>query len=109
MKAERLTRRSPRIEAAVAELRDQVSQCYPDAAFEVFEGEDPKGTYLRATVDVEDTDQVLDVVIDRLLELQVDEGLPVYFVASRPVERVLEQVRSRPESPPRVWGRAFLP
>jgi len=50
--------------------------------------------YLDATVDVVDTDEVMDVVVDRLLAMQVEEDLPVYVIALRPVERVLEAMRS---------------
>ncbi len=69
----------------IAELQGTVSQQYPDVRFEVFRGEDPHGTYLRAVVDVEDTDQVVDLVIDRLLDLQVEQRLPLYFFVSRPI------------------------
>lgn len=82
----------PRIEAAIIELKGEIKQHYPDATFEVFEGEDPCGTYLRAIVDVEDTGDVVDVVLDRLLDLQVEEQVPLYFVASRPMARTLEQL-----------------
>lgn len=58
---------------------------YPRATFEVKDGEDSIGTYVWASVDVEDTDQVMDIVVDRLLELQVDEGTQVYFVPTRPL------------------------
>jgi hypothetical protein len=51
---------------------------------------------IRATVDVEDTSEVLDILIDRLLELEVEQGLPVYFVASRSVQRTLEELQRRP-------------
>ena len=50
--------------------------------------------YLDATVDVVDTDEVMDVVVDRLLAMQVEEDLPVYVIALRPVARVLEAMRS---------------
>ncbi len=93
MRAERRSSRDLRIDSAIAELREKVGRRYPGATFEVFDGEDPEGTYLRATVDVEDTDEVLDVVIDRLLELEVEESLPLYFVATRPVERTLEALK----------------
>jgi hypothetical protein len=44
--------------------------------------------YVLATVDVEDTDVVVEVYIDRLLDLQIDEGLAVYVVPVRPLARV---------------------
>jgi len=37
---------------------------------------------------------VLDVVIDRLLELQVDEGIPVHVIPIRPPERAAEMMPS---------------
>lgn len=58
----------PRVTAALAELQTVIQQHYPNVTFDVFERDDPDGIRLRATVDVEDTDAVLDVVIDRLYE-----------------------------------------
>ena len=50
--------------------------------------------YLVATVDIDDTDEVVEVFIDRLIDMQVEEGLPVYVVPPiRPIERVLEYMR----------------
>jgi hypothetical protein len=109
MSAERLTGGGPRLEPVIAALRQRVTVRYPDARFEVFEGEDPRGTYLRAVIDVEDTDEVVDLVIDRLLDLQVEDRLPLYFVASRPPERLLEPPRPGVETRPGAGGRASLP
>ena len=88
MSAERTRREDPRIGRAVAELQATIRAKYPAATFEVGRGDDPDGTYVWATVDVEDTDEVIDLVIDRLLELQVEERLPVYLIPVRPPERV---------------------
>ncbi|MBI2861443.1 MAG: hypothetical protein HYX89_01340 [Chloroflexi bacterium] len=83
-KAERhINREDPRIPTALAELKGMISQRYPQATFEVGVGEDPEGVYLTATVDVEDTTEVFDVVVDRLVEMEVEEGLPVYVVAEQ--------------------------
>jgi hypothetical protein len=65
------------MEEAVHELQSLITARFPQAAFVVEEGFDPKGVYLVTTVDIADTDEVIDVVGDRLLELQVDEGLPI--------------------------------
>lgn len=86
----------PHIERAVNELEQLVRRSFPNAQFQVSEGEDPDGVYLRATVDVPDTDEVLNLVIDRLVELQVDEHLPLYFVALRPRERVIADLKGHP-------------
>ena len=50
------------------------------------------------TVDVEDTDEVYEVVAERLLELQVEEGLRLYVTPIRPVERVVAELRAREAS-----------
>jgi hypothetical protein len=74
---------TPRLHAASAELRALIHQAYPTATFTVVPGEDPDGLYVWTTVDVEDTDAVVEVYIDRLLTLQIEEGLPIYVVPIR--------------------------
>jgi hypothetical protein len=88
MRAERLERGTPRMQAAIGELQRLIQQHDPEATFPVEPGDDPTGMYVLATVDVEDTDVVVVVYIDRLLELQIDEGLAVYVVPVRPLARV---------------------
>ena len=77
----------PRIEAAVAELQGLIRAHYPTTTFTVGEAEDPDGVYLRAVVDVEDPDEVTALFIDRMIDLQVEEGLPIYVVPVRTPER----------------------
>jgi hypothetical protein len=77
----------------VDELKGLIQDRYPAATFEVAPEEDPDGIYLRATVDVEDIDEVVDIFIDKLLEIQVERRLPVYVMPVRPIERVLEEIR----------------
>ena len=88
MRNSRLALSDRRIQAAIVELQTLIQQHYPTATFQETFGEDPEGVYLMATVDVEDTDDVIDVYIERLLALQIDEGLPVYVVPVRPLDRV---------------------
>jgi hypothetical protein len=92
---------SEQIEEALQTLRDLIAADYPDAVFSVFEHDDPPGTYLRAVVDVEDTDEVRDSYQDCLLDMQVDEGLPVYVAVRPPRWRIEamheEHMRSRSE------------
>lgn len=75
----------PRVLAAIAEFERLISDRYPEATFEVMYGDDPDGIYLMATVDLEDTLQVLDTIMDRMLEVQIDEELPVYVIPIRPL------------------------
>ncbi len=95
----------PRVEAALVELENLIRVHYPGAIFQRWLGEDPEGVYLRAIVDVEDTDEVVDIFIGRLMELQMVEGVPVYAYAVRPTERVAAMVGRRPKREP---GEALL-
>ena len=85
MKTENHVHLTPRIKEAIDELKGLITARFPQAAFVVEEGFDPEGTYLVTTVDIADTDDVIAVVGDRLVELQVDEGLPVYVTPLRPL------------------------
>src|SRR5215831_3433115 len=86
---------TPRMEEAVHELKRLITERFPQASFVIEEGFDPKGTYLVTTVDIADTDEVIDVVGDRLVELQVEEGLPVYVTPLRPIQRVIAQLQEQ--------------
>lgn len=76
-----------RTRQAITELEGLIPNRYPESIFVVSRGEDPAGIYLTAIVDIEDTDLVLDMVIDRLLHLQVEEQLPIYVVPVQPLRR----------------------
>jgi hypothetical protein len=88
------------MEEALHELQGLITARFPQAAFVVEEGVDPEGIYLVTTVDISDTDEVIAVVGDRLVQLQVDEGLPVYVTPLRPIERVIAQLREREAAMP---------
>lgn len=85
--------RDPRIQRALGELREIILRHNPAATFRVRLGEDPVGIYLIPTVDVEDLDHVADVFIDRLVDMPVEEGLPVDVFPDWPLERIREQQR----------------
>lgn len=91
---------TPRMQEAVAELKQLITARFPQAAFAIEEGFDPEGIYLITTVDIADTDDVIAVVGDRLVELQVDEGLPVYVTPLRPLDRVIADLRNRETATP---------
>lgn len=92
----------PRVLAAVTELEELVRSRYPNATFSVGRGQDdPEAIYIYATVDLADTEPVVDLVIERELEL-LEEGLPVQVIPRRTPERnaaiieELEQARLNP-------------
>ena len=79
---------APRMEAALEELKDLVRRRYPEASFRVARSpESPETILLKPVVDVDDRDAVMDLVIDRLGELQIDEQLPLFVVPVRPTAR----------------------
>ena len=85
----------PKRQQAVAELTGMIREHYPTATFAVGPGEDdPQGTYITATVDTDDPDTVTDLTIDRELELQIEQGIPVYVIPIRTPERAAA-----------LWGR----
>lgn len=97
MNTEHVALDTPRMQAAIMELQGLIRQHYPNTTFEVVYGDDPIGMYVVATVDVEDTEAVVDVYIDRLLKLQIDAGLAIYVVPLRPLARVLASADPEPK------------
>lgn len=77
-----------KMQAAVTELQELIRAHYPTATFTVGEAENPDGVYMRAIVDVDDTDEVTEVFIDRMIDLQVEDGLPLYVVPVRTPARI---------------------
>lgn len=74
----------PRLQEAVDHLQYLIRHVDPQATFQVVTGDDPVGTYLLATVDIDDLDGVMDVYMDYILMLQIDEGLPLYVLPLHP-------------------------
>lgn len=85
----------PRIQSALDELRSMILKRFPEATFEVGLHPDLDGIWLVAIADVDDLDEVTDVVISRVVDMQVDEGLPVYVVGGWPPERLRAYLRER--------------
>jgi hypothetical protein len=100
MRPERQVHLTPRLEEAVRELQRLITARFPQAAFVIEEGVDPEGIYLVTTVDIADTDEVIELVGDRLVALQIEEGIPVYVTPLRPIERVIAQLREREAATP---------
>lgn len=106
MTTERQYQPDPQAQRVINELTDMVRRRYPTASFAVGSSpEDPEVTHIIATVDVDDPDEVVDLVIDRMLEAQIDEGIPVHLIPVRTSERLaalLKQQRQQSWSLPRV-------
>ena len=92
--------RDPRMEHAISELQEQIRGKYPSTRFGVQQGiDDPEETWLVATVDIEDPDEIVDLVIDRLLELQIDEQVPLHVLPVHTPERVAQTLSRQHRAP----------
>jgi hypothetical protein len=78
---------SPRMKAAIAEMKSLISKHYPTTTFSVYEWDDPEWIFLSAVVDTEDLEAVTELFISRMVDLQVDEGLPLFVVPERTPEK----------------------
>lgn len=78
-----------RTRQAVPELEATISKHYPTASFAVTRSpDDPRSIHLEAVVDVDDPDEVGDLVIERLVELQAEDGIPIHVIPLRSPERI---------------------
>lgn len=76
-----------RMRAAVEELQSVIGEAFPGVEFEPYAWEDPEGLYLRTVVDIDDTEEVTDLVIDRLVRMYFDEQIPIHLIPVRTPER----------------------
>lgn len=94
---------APRIKDAVDELSSLIRSAYPDAQFQIrSHPEEASTTLLEAIVDVDDTDEVLDLVFDRMEQMRLDESIPILVVPLQTPNRVaalLEAARARVGTP----------
>jgi hypothetical protein len=90
----------PRIASALNELAELVRRSYPDAEFQVAPADDaPEVVHLIARVDVEDPEDVARLVMDRMLEMQIEEGLPIFLIPLRSQARIAAmRAAQRPHS-----------
>ncbi len=91
--------RDPRVQHAAAELERLIRAGYPQATFELVDGEDPPGTRLRVTVDIDDVEPVRQLYLERLVDLQVEDGIPIYVRTVQPPHRWNLDARTHEASP----------
>jgi hypothetical protein len=78
-----------RTREAIQELRETISARYLTTTFEFARAaDDPTSIHLLAVADVDDPDEVGDLVVDRVVAFQVDEGIPLHVIPLRTPERV---------------------
>jgi hypothetical protein len=85
----------PPRQRAIVDLVTLIQAHYPSTTFTLREGvDDPEATYLIAHVDMEDPDEILDLTIDRVMELQLDKHIPLYVLPVHTAEQVAQTLRS---------------
>src|SRR5205085_12420539 len=91
MSTEAAERPDSRVTAAIEQLQAVVQQRYPAAEFEVStNAEEPENVHLITAVDLEDPDELLDLALDRLLDLQIEERIPLHVIPSRSEAGILQ-------------------
>lgn len=91
---ESVTATDPRMQFAIVDLQDLIRQHYPDVTFSVGPIGDTPGIWITAMVDLEDPDEVVDLVIDRVVEMQESDGLPLHVLPHRTPERIAAMRRA---------------
>jgi hypothetical protein len=76
-----------RTRQAINELRSAITARYPTTIFEIKHSpEDSTSIHLLAIADVDDPDEVGDLVVERMVALQADEGIPLHVIPLRTPE-----------------------
>lgn len=105
MKIDQSFKLKPQMQAAVDELAGTIAASYPSAQLQVTRHPEESTTILlEATVDIDDTDQVVDLVFERMEQLRIDEGVPILVMPLRTPERVARLLDEN-----RVTTRATVP
>ena len=108
MTVERKPEFTPAMQNALSELQGLISKRYPDATFRVTRSpENPKTVLLKPVVDVDDRDEVMDLVIERLGELQEQEQLTLLVVPVRIEARNVAIRRAMEQTEPTWSDRNF--
>jgi hypothetical protein len=85
----RLADLDERSQQAIEELEQTIAAKFPSTTFVLARSpEDLASIHLLAIVDVDDPDEVGDLVVERVVALNVDEGIPLHVIPLRTPERV---------------------
>ena len=82
-----------RVKEAAEELKGLIRAKYPDAQFTLVRSADDRRSWnLWTKVSVEDPDEVGDLVIDREIDLLVEEHIPIHVIPTRSATRFTRHV-----------------
>lgn len=76
---------APKIKTAIGELKGLIVGSYPTAKFRfTYTLDDSLGVHLVPIVDVEDEEEIYDAYGDKLLDIQIEQRLPIYVFPEKP-------------------------
>ena len=82
-----------RVKEAAEELKGLIRAKYPDAQFTLVRSADDRRSWnLWTKVNVEDPDEVGDLVIDREIDMLVEEHIPIHVIPTRSGARFARQL-----------------
>jgi hypothetical protein len=82
-----------RAQPAIDEIQQAILRRWPDVTFSIHRGPDnPNGIHMDVFVDQEDPDVVLEGLTDRLVDILVDDGIPLHVIPLHTPERALAAV-----------------
>jgi hypothetical protein len=82
-----------RVKEAAEELKGLIRAKYPDAEFVLVRSADDRRSWnLWTMVNVEDPDEVGDLVIDREIDMLVEEHIPIHVIPTRSSARFAGQI-----------------
>lgn len=85
-----------RVKEAAEELKTLIRARYPDAEFTLVRSADDRRSWnLWTRVNVDDPDEVGDLVVDREIDMLVEEHIPIHVIPTRSTIRFARQI---PES-----------
>jgi hypothetical protein len=100
-----------RTQQAIDELQTTIVAQFPATTFVLERSpDDLDGIHLLAIADVDDPDEVGDLVVDRVVALHVDEGIPIHVIPLRTPARVRDAMavptvaHQRGGRAVRLWG-----
>ncbi len=88
-----LSLNDPGYRETIEEIQGIILDHFPGTTFDVYLGEEPLGVYVEALVDVDDIDDVMDIYIDRLVDLKLERGLRLYVLPVSTTEPDAERLR----------------
>jgi hypothetical protein len=81
---------STRAQAAIDEIKQSILSRHPEATFSVHPGfDDPTSVCLEVYVDLDDPHEVFDEIVDRIVDIQLDDGIPLHVIPLHTPERAL--------------------